>query len=131
MHTSMYADETQLYYILSYSFFGIMSLIHIFKINSDFENLSQASIKHSLENNNYRKVEDDVRLTIPSNDISLVDRMGNSGLLMDNTFRYQYHITSCTRTKSSCSVFFPRLERICQGRVLRVQNTCLRFAYRM
>lgn len=84
---------------MTYNF--LPDVIKVVRVNSDLERLSQVLDNYLLHVNPLKSVAipfgnknvcSRIEITMSSGEISLVDRVRNWGLIMDDSFRYKEHI---------------------------------------
>jgi exonuclease III len=115
--THMYADDTQLYH----SFDAINLEPALIHINRDISNIATISANHSLNinpsksvvllfgnKNKICEIKNRVKLYVNNEIIPVKMEAKNLGLLMDNSFKYNNHITNCVkRAYANLKLIYP------------------------
>lgn len=139
----IYADDTQLYY----SFKPEDVQAAVAKLNADLQSVAQFSTQMALKLNPQksaailfgseadceRVIRDSINLHINDIPIPLEQNVKNLGLLMDNSFRFRVHISSCLkRAYGTLKLLFPHRSffsvklklHLCESLVLSQFNYC-------
>lgn len=138
----MYADDTQLYF----SFDPDKIEIALENINHDLVSISNFAKSHSLKINPAKscalllgntfvceRLRNSVQIGVDGQSIEIVSEAKNLSLIMDNTFRYRRHISTCLqKSYAKLKMLYPHRHylptctklQLCDSLVLSQLNHC-------